>query len=108
MAADIAKRLKDGKREADIHLRRDLEKMDEPVKAPKWRLLWFANDGTTLYGDGLYPDAKTADNTGKLFLAEHQGIHNDAFGPTIFFCTWNGVQKLWNDISHAIPMPVKE
>lgn len=79
--------------------------MNAPIKAEKWRNLYFMQDGSTFCGEGLHASEQAA-----LFRAVESV--NDAkskqeFGEVDILIRGTKIGKLWSCVSHHIQMPVK-
>lgn len=96
---NIQEKLRRENRLVEIRLRRDLERLDDPVRAGRWRNLYFAKDGRTRVGEYLWPTADAA--KARFDELAHKNAHRpDAWG------YWtDGSKMLWSEISHAIQMP---
>ena len=98
MSTDIAKKIR---RDGDIKLRRDLEKLDEPVKSDLWRNLHFFKDGKTHLGAniGTFEEVAAIARETLVFVADTTiSMHHFTISNLIFRKT---------DYSHAIQIPVK-
>ncbi len=95
MTTDIAKKIK---RDGDIRLRRDIEKLDEPIRAERWRNLAFSKSGRSMLGFHTFDTPDGAKNA----------LDNAVTSPmTIALQGIDGYMYI-SDYSHAIQMPVKE
>lgn len=95
MTTDIAKKIK---RDGDIKLRRDLEKLDEPIKAGRWTNLFFKKTGEALTDDDTYATEEEARDKADFLMDASRGACFGANDKNWMVFTW--------EVSHAIQMPV--
>jgi hypothetical protein len=94
---DVNEILRQAKRLADIRQRRDLEKLDEPIRANKWRNMWFLKSGKCFHGQVDYPSEDAA----KTAVVEWENTLTDKNG--FILHPWNVPVA---EYSHAIQIPV--
>jgi hypothetical protein len=84
-------------REREIKMRKELEKLEEPVRADGWRNLFFFTDGKSYPGGHVWSTEEAARAATKI-LEESDNA---------FVETCCGEVYLKSEYSHAIQMPVK-
>jgi hypothetical protein len=94
----MEERLKQGKRQADIRMRRELEKLDEPIKADGWLNLYFLKSGKVFKGTVIHPTEQDAERLARKWEATLAGKNGWFKDP------WNVPVSQY---SHFIPVPVK-
>lgn len=98
---DVKRRLNEGKRIADIRMRRDLEKLDEPVKSERWRNLHFRKNGKSCFGRSEFTSEKAALAAAMDHLS---ALASDKYNYSI---SGSGEKYPKSEYSHAIQIPVK-
>ena len=78
--------------------------MDEPIKAEKWRNLWFLKDGRSRLGKTEYPTQSAAEEGVKSVDDIHYGL---TWPNTGYFTQEGGSYMPLRYVSHAIQIPVK-
>jgi len=74
-----------------------VDQYPDEVVSDKWRIVVFSKNGQTLNGDFIWPSEAAAMQAFSFALNQHAG-----FGP------WSSHGSMrWDEVSHAIPMPVK-
>lgn len=78
------------------------EYLDAPIKADRWRNLWFLKTGESDFGYMVHPTEEEARRVAENDLR----MHRDVDIP--YTTQFNGMTVLWSGISHFIPMPIKD
>lgn len=82
----------------------------EPIKADKWRNIFFLKSGKTVLGYNIHDSEEIAKKCMEEFVAENEAdISSGKYDEIEITCPDTGVvQYLWSDYSHALALPWRE